>query len=401
VYLPKPLLPNDKVNLSLMFTTYYDRTATRRRMQMYNAWGFTHFNGVQWYPKISVYDAKFGWDTYQHLNKEFYGDFGSFDVQLDFPSNYIVEGTGVLQNKNEVLPDSLLRKIDIKNFAKAKPNYTPSIIIPYEKGKRKIWKFHADNVHDFAFTADPSYRMSIVDWEGIKCVGLVQEPHAATWQNSAYLVAKIIQTFSRDFGHYQYPKMVAADANDGMEYPMLTLDGGGAPKPPKKLYIFSYGSNSSKQLKERLGGSFKIQRAYLDNYVRIFAGYSKYRKGGVASIHRKQGERVYGSITEISEEQLETLDQFELGYTRKKKFITLEDTKTRIKCFVYIKDDTTFKALPSIDYLKAIRKMLDEGKRANKSNILIRVIHKRKLITLGYFDKKIHLKNANGENVTQ
>ena len=72
VYLPKPLLPNEKVNLSLMFTTYYDRTATRRRMQMYNAWGFTHFNGVQWYPKISVYDAKFGWDTYQHLNKEFY-----------------------------------------------------------------------------------------------------------------------------------------------------------------------------------------------------------------------------------------------------------------------------------------------------------------------------------------
>jgi hypothetical protein len=229
VYLPKPLLPNDKVNLSLMFTTYYDKTFTRRRMQMYNAWGFTHFNGVQWYPKMSVYDAKFGWDTYQHLNKEFYGDFGSFDVQLDFPSNYIVEATGILQNKNEVLPDSLLRKIDIKNFAKAKPNDTPSIIIPYEKGKRKIWKFHADNVHDFAFTADPSYRMSIVDWEGIKCVGLVQEPHAATWQNSASLVAKIIQTFSRDFGRYQYPKMVAADANDGMEYPMLTLDGGSDP----------------------------------------------------------------------------------------------------------------------------------------------------------------------------
>jgi aminopeptidase N len=42
-------------------------------------------------------------------------------------------------------------------------------------------------------------------------------------------VAKIIRTFSEDIGMYAYPKMVAADAADGMEYPMLTLDGGRDP----------------------------------------------------------------------------------------------------------------------------------------------------------------------------
>ena len=42
-----------------------------------------HYNGVHWYPRICVYDAKFGWTKDQHLGKEFYGNFGGFDVELD------------------------------------------------------------------------------------------------------------------------------------------------------------------------------------------------------------------------------------------------------------------------------------------------------------------------------
>ena len=229
VYLNRPLVPNQKLEISIQFKTFYDRGTSRRRMQMYPAWGFMHYNGVQWFPKICVYDRKFGWDTYQHLNKEFYGDFGSYDVSLDFPSNYVVEATGMLTNKNDVLPDTLMAKLDIKNFAHKKWNEDPSIITPYKKGERKVWQYHADNVHDFAFTADPSYRIGTTTWEGIQCVAIAQEPHASGWQNGAEYVAKIIKTFSEDIGHYEYPKMVAADANDGMEYPMLTLDGGSNP----------------------------------------------------------------------------------------------------------------------------------------------------------------------------
>jgi aminopeptidase N len=81
-----------------------------------------------------------GWDAYQHLNREFYGDFGLFDVTLDFPSNYVVEATGVLQNREEALPEDLRKKLDIKNFAGKEWEEAPSIIIPYEKGKRKQWR---------------------------------------------------------------------------------------------------------------------------------------------------------------------------------------------------------------------------------------------------------------------
>jgi len=229
VYLGKPLPPGGKVVFTIHFNTYWDLGNTRRRMKMYDAWGFKHYNGVQWFPKICVYDRMHGWDTYQHLNREFYGDYGLYDVSLDFPSNFILEATGVLKNREEVLPDTLRKKLDIKNFAGKKWNEKPSIIIPYDKDARKKWHFVASNVHDFAFTADPTYRIGTAYWHGLECVALVQEPHAAGWQNAADYITKIIKTFSEDIGMYCYPKIVAADAADGMEYPMLTLDGGSEP----------------------------------------------------------------------------------------------------------------------------------------------------------------------------
>jgi len=229
VYLPQPMLPNTAIQITMNFTSYWDNGSTRRRMKMYDAWGFQHYNGCQWFPKLAVYDAKFGWDTYQHLGKEFYGDFGVYDVTLDFPSNYIVEATGVLQNRNEVLPPDLREKIDIKHFKDKPWEEVPSIIIPYQKGERKQWHFIANHVHDFAFTADPSYRIETTYRNGVECVGLVQEPHASGWVGSSEFVADIIEQLGNQFGTYHYPKMIAADAADGMEYPMITLDGGRNP----------------------------------------------------------------------------------------------------------------------------------------------------------------------------
>ena len=229
VYLDRPLLPGGKVVLKMGFTTYYDKGQTRRRMKMYDAWGFKHYNGCQWFPKVSVYDRMHGWDTYQHLNKEFYGDYGVYDVTLDFPSNYVVEASGELQNRSEVLPADLRAKLDISNFKDKKWEEAPSIITPYVKGERKKWHYVANNVHDFAFTGDPSYRIGTAYWNGIECVAIVQEPHAARWQNATDYITKIIKTFSEDIGLYRYPKIVAADAADGMEYPMITMDGGAEP----------------------------------------------------------------------------------------------------------------------------------------------------------------------------
>jgi aminopeptidase N len=123
-------------------------------------------------------------------------------------------------NQEEALPDNLRKAIDINN---PQPN------VPRNQNKLKTWHFRATNVHDFAWTADPTYRMSEVTWNGIKCVALAQEHNSKNWTKTAQYLSEVIAFYSRNFGMYEYPKIVVADAADGMEYPMLTLCGGSYP----------------------------------------------------------------------------------------------------------------------------------------------------------------------------
>ena len=237
-----PILPNTKTEFKIQFETYFDQGTMGRRMKLFNSGEFTHYDGVHWYPRISVYDRKFGWTTDQHLGSEFYGDFGTFDVALNFASNYVLDATGFLMNREKVLPQDLRQKLDIKNFADKPWGEKASIVIPYDSTERKTWIFHAENVHDFAFTADPNYRIGEAEWNGIKCYALAQESHASGWQNAADYTAEIIKVFSEGIGMYQYHKMIVADARDGMEYPMLTLDSGNDPNY-RGLLVHEVGHN--------------------------------------------------------------------------------------------------------------------------------------------------------------
>jgi hypothetical protein len=234
VELAQPIAPNTSVSFEIKFKTYFDGGGDqRRRMKMFDAYGNKHYNGVHWYPRICVYDRKFGWETDQHLGKEFYGDFGTYEVELNFPKHYVLDATGELQNRDEVLPADLRAKLDIKNFKDKPLEEKPSVIIPND-GTYKTWKFRSINTHDFAWTADPTYRIGEVNIKlpnghQVQCIALAQEPHASRWQDAASFCAQVINLYSKEFGMYAYPKMIVADAQDGMEYPMLTLDGGLSP----------------------------------------------------------------------------------------------------------------------------------------------------------------------------
>ncbi|MGZ3883704.1 MAG: M1 family metallopeptidase [Bacteroidia bacterium] len=225
VYLPKPVPSGESITFSIDFKTFFDKEAIRNRMKLFNAFGNKHYDLVHWYPRISVFDRKFNWDTDQHMDHEFYGDYGSYYVEVTLPNNYVLDATGVMINEKEMLPDSLRKQLDLSNFLKKPWNSPPSVIIKKD-GTKKTWKFSAINVHDFALTADPTYRIGESNWDGVRCIALVQEPHAAGWYNATQYMAKILEVNSYNIGPYHYPKIICADAQDGMEYPMLTLDGG-------------------------------------------------------------------------------------------------------------------------------------------------------------------------------
>ncbi|MCU0442773.1 MAG: M1 family metallopeptidase [Bacteroidia bacterium] len=235
VDLQKPLLPQSSLVIKIKFKTYFDAGGNqRRRMKTFtDNWGNKQYDGVHWYPRICVYDRKFGWETDQHLGKEFYGEYGSYDVELTFPNHFVVDATGELQNRESVLPADLRAKLDIKNFKDKPWDEKPSVVITPD-GSKKTWHFKSINTHDFAWVADPTFRigeqtLTLANGETVSCIALAQEPHARGWQDAAAFTAKVIDVYSTDIGAYAYPKMIVADARDGMEYPMLTLDGGSSP----------------------------------------------------------------------------------------------------------------------------------------------------------------------------
>ena len=223
VSLNQPLRPGDSLIVEMKFRTYFDDGGSlRRRMKMFRAYGVKHYNGVHWYPVVSVYD-RYGWHADQHLDKEYYADFGVFNVALTLPQEYIVEGTGLLINELEVLPPALRQQLDLKNFAQ-KPLYqAPSVIIPRVPGQTKTWRFRAEQVHNFAFTADPTYRIGEIKWSGKRIVVLAREPHAGKWQETPQFVGLLVKMYSEKFGELAYPKLVVADAADGTEYGMMAI----------------------------------------------------------------------------------------------------------------------------------------------------------------------------------
>jgi len=78
------------------------------------------------------------------------------------------------------------------------------------------------------------------------------------------------------------------------------------------IYYFAYASNMSrKQMAERCPEAKAKSVATLPNFKLVFSGYSRLRKGAVATIRGSQGDKVIGAVYEISEAGLRKLDKFE------------------------------------------------------------------------------------------
>lgn len=78
------------------------------------------------------------------------------------------------------------------------------------------------------------------------------------------------------------------------------------------MYYFAYASNMDrKQMAERCPEAKAGVVATLPNFKLIFTGYSRLRKGAVATIRGSQGDRVIGALYEISEAGLRKLDKHE------------------------------------------------------------------------------------------
>jgi len=104
IALDEPIAAGASATLEMTWHTKLPGGDGGRGHRMTQRWADTLFQPTQWFPRVAKYDDLRGWDTNVYLGPaEFYNNFGRFDVRIDVPAGWIVSGTGVLQNPQEVL----------------------------------------------------------------------------------------------------------------------------------------------------------------------------------------------------------------------------------------------------------------------------------------------------------
>jgi hypothetical protein len=211
--LAEPVQPGSTIEVNFKFTAQLPEVFARTGYK-----GDFHLV-AQWFPKIGVRVAGPGGERWEcqahHAHTEFFADFGSYDVVLTVPNTFVVVATGVLVKASDV------------------------------GGQLRTYTYHADDVHDFVWMADPfmvidrtTGRTPFVGQAKVEDGTVEVRVYARPDQESfakRHLQAAIgaIERFSHYYVPYPWPIMTIVDppmdamrGAGGMEYPTLVTTAG-------------------------------------------------------------------------------------------------------------------------------------------------------------------------------
>jgi len=222
--LNKPLLPGQTISLETPFQVKIPNSYSRLGHvdQSYQI--------TQWFPKPAVYDHK-GWHPMPYLDQgEFYSEFGSFDVKITLPENYVVGATGDLQTESEYdfLNEKVRQTLLIDSFSR-------DTSIPASAAKMKTLHYTQKNIHDFAWFADKRFHVLKEEFTipetGKACTAwaMFTNTEADIWTKGAEYVRDGVLFYSEKIGAYPFSQATAVQsalsAGAGMEYPQITVIG--------------------------------------------------------------------------------------------------------------------------------------------------------------------------------
>ncbi|MAZ37555.1 MAG: hypothetical protein CL842_08905 [Crocinitomicaceae bacterium] len=241
--LNKKLAPKERITISTPFRVKIPAAGISRLGHEGNSYQIT-----QWYPKPAVFD-KDGWHAMPYLNQgEFYSEFGTFDVRISVPKNYVIGATGELKTKSEI------------DFLSERANYsasTPLDEITFDSissNEYKTLHFRQANLHDFAWFGQkdfmvlkdsvelPNSKRSVNTW------AYFDKANYKEWKGVPRYINQAVYHYSKYNGDYPYKHCSAVEASleagGGMEYPLITIiDFGMTGKVLENVIVHEVGHN--------------------------------------------------------------------------------------------------------------------------------------------------------------
>lgn len=238
--LSQKIAPKSSVKIEAKWSVIIPKE-TRIRMGTYRD---STFYIAYWYPQISVYDDIDGWDRFDYGGAvEFYNDINNFELEYTVPANYVVWGTGLYQNIEEILKPEI-----VSRYKKAwQADEIIRIITPEDlkngltNGKEKYtWKLKAENVSDVSWAVSNCYVWDAtsveVDDNGKRVLtDAVYPPESKSFEEVALFSKLSVQRLSKNLPGipFPYPKITTFNGElsggGGMEMPMM-CNNGAAPK---------------------------------------------------------------------------------------------------------------------------------------------------------------------------
>jgi len=195
---------------------------------------------VQWFPRLCVYSDNQGWQNNQFTGRgEFALQFGDYNVEMTLPDDFVVGSTGECANYDEVLTATQQSR-----WKQAQNSSVPIEIVTLDEAKEmektkrskgtKTWKYSAENVRDFAWTASRKFiwdAMPHTTTEGKKVMCMsyyAKEAYPIYNKYSTKATEHTLDVYSRMSIPYPYPVAISVEAANGMEYPMICFNPGRA-----------------------------------------------------------------------------------------------------------------------------------------------------------------------------
>ena len=209
--LPNEVRPGQTIMLRIEFESKVPRPISRTGV--YKDYYFI----AQWFPKIGVFQNG-RWNCHQyHSASEYFADYGTYDVRITLPSDFVVGATGEHREK-----------------------------IDNEDGTT-THHFNQHSVHDFAWTASPRFLEYKENYEfapekQTEITLLLQPEHIRLKDRYLNAVKNAIKYSSLFYGDYPYSTATCVDPaynsrSGGMEYPTFFTGGAyfltwkGIPRP--------------------------------------------------------------------------------------------------------------------------------------------------------------------------